>query len=32
MDADDEYGYDEGLTEEDMRQLDEIESAAYAGA
>jgi hypothetical protein len=32
MDADDEFGYDDGFTEEDLRQLDAIELAAYAGA
>jgi len=32
MDADDEFGYGDEFTEEDFHLLDEIESAAYAGA
>ena len=32
MDADDEYGYGDELTEEELRCLDEIVLAAYGGA
>jgi len=31
MDADDEFGYGDNFTEEDLHQMDEIESAAYVG-
>ena len=31
MDGDDEYGYDDDFTEEDLHFLEEIELAAYGG-